>query len=129
LWFVPHLITTSCVLGITYEGNFQEGSFDGAGTMFFPKNESGGGGGRFVAKWKNGKLVKGTYFFEDDLEYRNKDWQYCTNADRRFWTEIQHGIQIADQPQLKNNVYVRVCFFRVPLSARRFPCLPSALFL
>lgn len=90
--------------GITYEGNFLEGSFDGAGTMFFPKNESGGGGGRFVAKWKNGKLVKGTYFFEDDLEYKNKDWQYCTSADRRFWTEIQHGIQIADQPRLKNNV-------------------------
>ncbi len=87
--------------GLIYEGEFQDSMFDGEGTLFFPND-----GGRFVGAWKRGKLVHGKYFFQDNLEYRPENWQYCTDGDRRFWTEIQNGIRIADAPALSDKEYV-----------------------
>lgn len=80
--------------GTVYQGSHFEGMFDGEGTLSFPK------GGKFVATWKMGKLVKGEYFYDDELEYMPEKWKYCTDADRRFWTEIQNGINLEDTPQL-----------------------------
>lgn len=71
--------------------------FDGAGTLTFPN------GARFVATWNRGKLVDGVYYFHDKLEYQPKNWQYCTDADRRFWSEQQFGIQFCEFPQLTDS--------------------------
>ena len=68
--------------------------FDGAGTLTFPT------GARFEATWRLGQLVTGMYFFEDQLEYLPRNWQYCTDADRRFWSEQQFGIKFSEFPQL-----------------------------
>jgi hypothetical protein len=38
--------------------------FDGEGTLMFPR------GGKFVATWKLGKLVRGNYLFDDNLEFK-----------------------------------------------------------
>lgn len=80
--------------GILYNGQLMEGMFDGEGTLTFPQ------GGQFKAKWKQGHLDNGTYFYDDELKYSTEDWVYCTDADRRFWTGIQRGIALADEPQL-----------------------------
>lgn len=74
--------------GTLYHGKFKEGTFDGKGTLYFPK------GGKFVATWKAGRLIKGTYFYEDNLKYEPVEWKYCTDSDRRFWTECQGGIRL-----------------------------------
>lgn len=71
--------------------------FDGAGTLTFPN------GARFVASWIRGKLIDGQYYFDDKLEYQPKNWPYCTDADRRFWTEQQFGIQFEELPQLTDS--------------------------
>jgi hypothetical protein len=34
-------------------------------------------------------IAQGTYYFADSLEYAERDWTYCSDADRRFWTEQQ----------------------------------------
>jgi len=88
--------------GLKYEGHFTDGVFDGRGVLTFPNN-----GGRFEGVWDKGKLVKGKYFFADNLEYRPRNWQYCTDADRRFWQEIQHGIQLGETPAFTNNLQPR----------------------
>lgn len=82
--------------GVKYKGNFREGMFHGAGELHF-KN-----GDRFVGVWKDGKLQSGVYKFEDDLEYKPENWTYCTDADRRFWSEIQQGIRPGDMPILSD---------------------------
>ena len=38
---------------------------------------------------------QGTYTFSDELQYKEDGWQYCTAADRRFYTERLNGIQPA----------------------------------
>ena len=83
--------------GCIYTGNFHEGMFDGAGTLTFPS------GARFVAQWSLGLLVSGVYFFKDELEYLPRNWQYCTQVDRRFWSEIQLGIRFEELPQLTDS--------------------------
>jgi len=80
--------------GIVYTGKLYEGMFDGDGTLAFAQ------GGKFIAKWDKGKLMYGTYYFDDNLQYFTSDWTYSTDADRRFWTGIQNGIILADEPQL-----------------------------
>jgi hypothetical protein len=73
-------------------------------------------GGKFVATWKLGKLVKGNYLFDDNLEFKQVTthslthsiicqliicvchqvgWKYATDADRRFWTEVQQTINLS----------------------------------
>ena len=48
-------------------------------------------------------LQGGTYTFADGLQYE-EDWKYCDGYDRRFYTEICHGLQPAGRSQLTNNV-------------------------
>lgn len=71
--------------------------FDGAGTLTFPN------GARFEATWRLGQLVTGMYYFEDELQYLPRNWQYCTDADRRFWSEQQFGIAFSQFPQLTDS--------------------------
>lgn len=80
--------------GTIYHGKMTEGMMDGEGTLSFPR------GGKFVASWKMGKLVTGSYFYDDDLEYKTEAWTYCSDSDRRFWTEVQNGIKLSDRPQI-----------------------------
>jgi hypothetical protein len=83
--------------GTVYTGSFVEGLFDGAGTLTFPD------GGRFAATWRAGQLVEGQYFFADALEYQPKNWGYCTDADRRFWSEQLRGLEFGPAPQLTDS--------------------------
>lgn len=83
--------------GTVYRGTFSEGLFDGAGTLTFPD------GARFAATWRAGQLLAGRYFFADALEYQPVNWGYCTDADRRFWSEHMHGLAFAQMPQLTDN--------------------------
>ena len=39
--------------------------------------------------------VGGQYTFSDGLQYEESDWRYCDGVDRRFWTEVCHGIKPA----------------------------------
>ena len=69
--------------------------FHGRGTLHFPN------GGRFEAEWERGRAVGtgsgsgGQYTFRDGLQYQEGEWHYCDGMDRRFWTEICHGIKPA----------------------------------
>jgi len=83
--------------GVTYRGRFAEGLFEGEGTLTFPD------GGKFAAEWHQGRLVKGQYYFADALEYHPRNWGYCTDADRRFWSEQLGGIQFGPLPQLTDS--------------------------
>ena len=70
-----------------------------------------------MAKWDRGKLIEGKYFFFDNLEYidsnkvpeskeRRKEfegWEYCTDKDRQFYTEISKGTLRPDGLTLLSN--------------------------
>ncbi len=74
--------------------------FHGHGTLYFTN------GGSFEADWEEGKAVTketgngGSYTFKDGLKYVEDDWGYCMPADRRFYSEICHGIKPAGRTQL-----------------------------
>lgn len=104
--------------GVVYEGNFKKGEFDGEGTLIYPNGVSDLpviSKGRYVAKWDRGKLIEGKYFFFDDLEYIAKDkqpeckaakvakWDYCTDKNRQFYTEISKGTLRPDGLTLLSN--------------------------
>lgn len=37
--------------------------------------------------------LQGTYTFSDGLQYEGKNWHYCDTYDRRFYTEMCHGLK------------------------------------
>ncbi|KAG4104771.1 MORN repeat-containing protein 5 [Neocallimastix lanati (nom. inval.)] len=84
--------------GNVYVGHFKDGEFHGKGTIFF-KN-----GGKYMAEWDNGHDINGLFTFEDGLIYDENDWDYCTEKDRRFYSERCNGIPPAGISQLCNNV-------------------------
>lgn len=67
--------------------------FHGHGTLYFTN------GGEFEAEWEGGHAIGegsgGQYTFKDGLQHREDDWEYCNMADRRFYSEICHGIKPA----------------------------------
>ena len=67
--------------------------FHGHGILYFPN------GGQFEAEWEHGRAVGegtgGVYTFHDGLVYKEDGWGYCTETDRRFYSEICHGIKPA----------------------------------
>ena len=89
--------------GVVYEGQFDKGEFHGEGTLIYPNGVSGccneyilnfcNSQGRYVAKWDRGKLIEGEYFFYDNLQFKDKEWNYCTIQDRRFYTEQLKGLR------------------------------------
>ena len=38
-------------------------------------------------------MIGGEYFFYDDLKFKDKEWNYCTIEDRRFYTEQMKGLR------------------------------------
>lgn len=80
--------------GVIYEGSFMKGEFHGDGVLIYPN------GGQYRAKWENGKMLSGEYFFKDNLQYDFHDWKHCTGDDRRFHQETQNGIRPAGATQL-----------------------------
>lgn len=57
-----------------------------------------------MAKWDRGKLIEGKYIFFDDLEYKNENWSYSTNKDRRFYTEVIKGLNHGEKPLKVNKM-------------------------
>ena len=63
-----------------------------------------------MAQWERGKLISGRYFFYDNLEYvDNKKselppWEYCTNKDRSFYTEILKGLRPDGKTLITNDI-------------------------
>ena len=51
-------------------------------------------GGRFEGDFEKGKYIRGTFYFDDGLDYDDQDWKYCSEEDPRFWCERQEGISI-----------------------------------
>mmetsp|Transcript_62056 Transcript_62056/g.134658 ORF Transcript_62056/g.134658 Transcript_62056/m.134658 type:complete len:357 (-) Transcript_62056:139-1209(-) len=82
--------------GVVYEGEFRKGEFHGDGALVYPN------GGRFLAQWDRGYAVEGRYEFNDGLLYEDRNWQYVSQGDRRFYTEVLHGLQPAGQTLLTN---------------------------
>lgn len=77
----------------TYTGNFFDGYFHGQGTLLIK-------GGEYSGIWKNGALIDGKFKFLDGLEHKNineKDWNYCSNKDPRFYCEIVDGLSLGSQ--------------------------------
>ena len=83
---------------MVYEGNFDKGEFHGEGTLIYPN------GGRYVAKWNCGKLLGGEYFFYDNLQFKDKDWNYCTIQDRQFYTEQLKGLRPDGKTLICNDI-------------------------
>mmetsp|Transcript_7465 Transcript_7465/g.17692 ORF Transcript_7465/g.17692 Transcript_7465/m.17692 type:complete len:181 (-) Transcript_7465:80-622(-) len=83
--------------GVVYEGQFRKGEFHGEGALVYPNN-----GGRYQAKWERGYAVEGKYLFNDGLLYEDRNWQYVSQGDRRFYTEVLEGLQPAGKTLLTN---------------------------
>ena len=52
-------------------------------------------GGYYEGYWSKGILIEGGYFFADGLPYSKigqKQWDYCSQHDPRFYSEIREGI-------------------------------------
>lgn len=70
---------------------------------------------------------QGKYTFADGLEYDAEDWEYCDGYDRRFYTEICHGLKPAGTSLLlllnaharfgKGNSLFVIMFFLFPSRA------------
>jgi hypothetical protein len=48
--------------------------------------------------------LEGEYFFYDNLQFKDKDWDYCTIQDRRFYTEILKGLRPDGKTLICNNI-------------------------
>ncbi|CAK0905166.1 unnamed protein product [Prorocentrum cordatum] len=84
--------------GVVYEGEFRKGEFHGEGALVYPN------GGRYQARWERGYAVEGKYLFKDELLYEDpdKNWQYVSQGDRRFYTEVRQGLNPAGKTLLTN---------------------------
>ena len=70
--------------GNEYTGDFNDGRFDGEGIIHFTQEQ---GGGQYKASWKDGIAQQGECVFRDGLSFATSQWQYCTQEDRRLWSE------------------------------------------
>lgn len=44
-------------------------------------------------------MIKGDYYFHDDLKYETESWKYCDGIDRRFYPEHKDKIKPAGDTQ------------------------------
>lgn len=73
-----------------YEGSFVDGEFHGEGTLYVK-------GGYYKGFWQRGVLVDGGFIFDDGLPYLKvglKFWEYCSDYDPRFYSEIKDGLKV-----------------------------------
>ncbi|KAL2911955.1 hypothetical protein HK105_208565 [Polyrhizophydium stewartii] len=82
--------------GNVYIGQFKDGQFHGTGTIYFLT------GGKHEAEWVNGVAIKEEFTFSDGLRYDERNWDYCTEQDRRFFSERVGGF-LPGGPQLSND--------------------------
>nr|XP_021185259.2 MORN repeat-containing protein 5 [Helicoverpa armigera] len=70
--------------GVKYVGSFENGLFHGRGELIFPHDDE-------VAvirgRFHKGVMTERSLHFDDILDYRERDWKYCTMPDRRFAIE------------------------------------------
>jgi hypothetical protein len=95
--------------GTKYEGEFKNGMFHGRGSLIFKS-------GSYNAEWKDGKVVDGSFWFSDGLNYGLDEeeakyadkkvcenpkqlWGYCSSKDRRFQSERVNGLNAAGSSQ------------------------------
>jgi len=93
--------------GTRYVGEFANGMFHGKGKMITKD-------GVYASTWARGREVpgRGTFTFNDDLDYARKDWGYCGAKDRRFNSEaLGEGPRPAGEGQLVD----RPPHFRLPI--------------
>ncbi|KAA6382015.1 MAG: putative radial spoke head 1 [Streblomastix strix] len=83
--------------GNVYIGDFEDGMFHGIGTLHIVEK------GKFVGRWDRGRIVDGKYFFEDGLIAKLDDWKYCSEGDRRFYSERLFGLNPAGQSKHTNS--------------------------
>uniref|UniRef100_A0A0G4GFC5 MORN repeat-containing protein 5 n=1 Tax=Chromera velia CCMP2878 TaxID=1169474 RepID=A0A0G4GFC5_9ALVE len=83
--------------GVTYIGQFRKGEFHGEGALVYPN------GCRYIAEWYRGYAVTGRCEFADGLGYQDKGWKYLTKTDRKFYTEVLHGLKPAGATLLTNS--------------------------
>ncbi|XP_055905313.1 MORN repeat-containing protein 5-like [Eupeodes corollae] len=72
--------------GNEYRGYFKNGFFHGRGMMIDEKKF------KMCGYFINGKCNEYDIFFGDGLEFRENNWTYCSEVDRRFWVEVNQGI-------------------------------------
>jgi hypothetical protein len=51
----------------------------------------------------HGVMIKGDFFFADHLPFKETQWEYCTDTDRRFWSEHQNDMIGGANVQLTNS--------------------------
>ena len=49
-------------------------------------------------------MIEGEYFFYDDLKFKDKDWDYCTIQDRRYYTEQMKGLRPDGKTLICNDI-------------------------
>ncbi|XP_030598826.1 MORN repeat-containing protein 5 isoform X2 [Archocentrus centrarchus] len=77
-----------------YVGETKDGMFHGKGVLHFPN------GSKYEGSWENGRVKQGTFTFADGLQYQEKDWDYCSGSDRRFYSERCNGLRPAGKSQI-----------------------------
>lgn len=71
--------------GNIYKGGFHMGQFHGHGSLKLKT------GSCYFGEWRYGKEISGNVVFEDGLQHKQKNWDYCTATDRRFQSERLGG--------------------------------------
>lgn len=61
-------------------------------------------GSKFTGTWQLGAVVSGKVIFPDGLEMEGNpnEWDYCTGADRRFFSEKMSQLQPSPNESLQN---------------------------
>lgn len=64
--------------GVTYDGDFNDGTYHGEGTLTYPT------GVIVQGTWEKGKNIAiKSIRFADGLKYKEHDWEYLSTSDRR----------------------------------------------
>lgn len=87
--------------GTEYRGKFENGMFHGEGILIFPSKF------HVYGTFEKGKCVSFRLFFADGLEYKPKNWGYCTYPDRRYYPEILNGINPVGDSYLTKDFHSR----------------------
>ncbi|KOC59120.1 MORN repeat-containing protein 5 [Habropoda laboriosa] len=75
--------------GTVFEGEFRDGTFHGRGSAYWPRGQ------RVDGIWYQGECKDKRYIFDDGLNFRNKDWEYCKFPDRRYLACLKYGLKPA----------------------------------
>ncbi|XXQ31547.1 MORN repeat-containing protein 5 [Plasmodiophora brassicae] len=83
--------------GVAYDGELSNGRFHGTGTIVFPE-------GTVEAVWAHGVASDPVVTFHDGLRFHDDvSWDYCTEDDQRFQSEITDPLLLQDPVRLRND--------------------------